>query len=99
MRSWALPKGLPTQPGRNRLAIEVADHDLDHLTYTDGDKSIADIGWWEELDRTGRRLLFALHGRGEPLRYALIRTPTDWLLHLLKDQAEDPSNREIPPPA
>jgi hypothetical protein len=28
----------------NRLAIAVADHDVDHLTYTDADESIADIG-------------------------------------------------------
>ena len=62
LRSWALPRGLPTRSDENRLAIAVADHDLDHLTYTDADKSIADIGWWEEHDRTGRRILFTLHG-------------------------------------
>src|SRR4051812_40880203 len=51
LRSWAVPKGLPTEPTENRLAVEVADHELEHLTYTDADKSIADIGWWEEHDR------------------------------------------------
>ncbi len=86
LRSWAVPKGLPTDPTENRLAVEVADHDLDHLTYTDTDKSLADIGWWQELDRTDRRLLFALHGRDGARRYALIRTSRDWLLHLIKDQ-------------
>lgn len=86
LRSWAVPKGLPTDPGANRLAVEVSDHDLDHLTYADADKSIADIGWWQEVDRTERRLLFTLHGRHGPRRYALIRTSRDWLLHLVKDQ-------------
>jgi hypothetical protein len=86
LRSWAVPRGLPTGTGENRLAIAVPDHDLDHLTYTDVDKSIADIGWWEEHDRTERRLLFTLHGRGAPRRYALIRTATDWLLRLTKEQ-------------
>lgn len=86
LRSWAVPRGLPVEPGRNRLAVEVADHDLDHLTYTDDTKSIADIGWWEEHDRTERRLLFTLHGRGAPRRYALIRTSENWLLHQTKDQ-------------
>src|SRR3989440_949883 len=86
LRSWAVPRGLPTGTGENRLAIAVPDHDLDHLTYTDADKSIADIGWWEEHDRTERRLLFTLHGRGAPRRYALIRTATDWLLRLTKEQ-------------
>jgi DNA ligase D-like protein (predicted 3'-phosphoesterase) len=88
LRSWAVPKGLPTTPGANRLAVAVPDHDLEHLTYTDPDKSIADIGWWQEHDRTDRRWLFTLHGRDGARRYALIRTGTDWLLHLTKDQPE-----------
>ena len=68
-----------------RLAVEVDDHDLDHATYTDADKSIADIGWWEEHDRTDRRMLFTLHGRQDSIRYALIRTDQNWLLHRMKD--------------
>ena len=62
LRSWAVPRGLPERGEENRLAIAVADHDLGHLTYTDADKSIADIGWWEEHDRTQRRIVFTLHG-------------------------------------
>jgi DNA ligase D-like protein (predicted 3'-phosphoesterase) len=80
LRSWALPRGLPEDPAGNRLAIEVADHDLEHLTFQDADKSIADIGWWEEHDRNERRMVFTLHGRHGSVRYALIRTDADWLL-------------------
>ena len=86
LRSWAVPRGLPDTPGRNRLAVPVPDHAMDHLTYTDADKSIADIGWWEEHDRTERRILFTLHGRAGSRRYALIHTGQDWLLHLTKEQ-------------
>jgi DNA ligase D-like protein (predicted 3'-phosphoesterase) len=86
LRSWALPRGLPTDPAHNRLAVEVPDHDLDHLTYQDENKSIADIGWWEEHDRNDRRMVFTLHGRGAPGRYALIRTNENWLLHRTKEQ-------------
>src|SRR4051794_41763680 len=74
LRSWAVPRGLPTEPGRNRLAVAVPDHDLDHLTFTDEHKGIADIGWWEEIDRNDKRIVFILHGRDEPHRYALIHT-------------------------
>jgi len=88
LRSWALPRGLPTLSTENRLTIAVPDHDLDHLTYTDADKSIADIGWWEELDRTDRRILFTLYGATGAHRYALIQTGTDWLVHLTKDQPD-----------
>lgn len=86
LRSWAVPRGLPDNPGGNRLAIAVPDHDLDHIDYTDADKFIADEGTWEEHDRNDKRLVFTLHGKEGPRRYALIRTERDWLLHLIKDQ-------------
>jgi DNA ligase D-like protein (predicted 3'-phosphoesterase) len=90
LRSWALPKGLPREPGRNRLAIAVPDHDLDHLAYEDADKSVADTGWWEEHDRDERRIVLTLHGRQDSRRYALIRTSRDWLLHLIEDRPPVP---------
>lgn len=86
LRSWAVPRGLPTSPGSNRLAVEVDDHDLEHLSYRDENKFIADTGWWEEHDRNERRMIFTLHGREASRRYALIRTEQGWLLHLTKDQ-------------
>lgn len=86
LRSWAVPRGLPTGSA-NRLAVSVPDHDLDHLNYEDVDKSIADIGWWEEHDRNDRRIVFTLHGRNDAVRYALIHTDSDWLLHRMKDQS------------
>ena len=88
LRSWAVPKGLPTSPRQDRLAIAVPDHDLDHATYTDADKDVADTGWWELEDRTGKRTKFLLHGRGGTRRYALIDTGADWLLHLTRDQPD-----------
>jgi DNA ligase D-like protein (predicted 3'-phosphoesterase) len=86
LRSWALPRGLPTSPRANRLAVAVPDHELEHLTYEDEAKFIADIGWWEEHDRNDRRIVFTLHGQAGSRRYALIRTDSDWLLHLTKEQ-------------
>jgi DNA ligase D-like protein (predicted 3'-phosphoesterase) len=86
LRSWAVPRGLPDIPADNRLAIAVPDHELDHLTYQDADKTISDEGTWEENDRNDRRLVFTLYGRDHARRYALIRTGRDWLLHLTRDQ-------------
>jgi len=93
LRSWAVPRGLPTDPSDNRLAVEVDDHDLEHLTYEDEDKTIADIGWWEEHDRNPRRMVFTLHGRHDAGRYALIRTSRDWLLHRTKEQPGSSARR------
>lgn len=87
LKSWALPRGLPDDPARNRLAVAVPDHDLEHLTYTDENKFIADIGWWELADRSAKRFVFTLHGREQARRYALIHTDgKNWLLHLTKEQ-------------
>jgi DNA ligase D-like protein (predicted 3'-phosphoesterase) len=86
LRSWAVPRGLPDDPGQNRLAVPVPDHALDHAGYTDETKFIADDGWWELEDRDERRFVFVLHGRRGARRYALIHTGRDWLLHLTKAQ-------------
>jgi DNA ligase D-like protein (predicted 3'-phosphoesterase) len=86
LRSWALPKGLPETSAQDRLAVAVPDHDLDHLTYEDADKQVADTGWWEEVDRNDRRMVVVLHGRASSVRYALIQTDRDWLVHRTKQQ-------------
>lgn len=89
LRSWAVPKGLPSDPALDRLAVAVDDHALDHLDFEDEHKTITDAGTWEEHDRNERRVLFSLHGRSGARRYALIHTGQgQWLLHLTKDQPE-----------
>lgn len=90
LRSWAVPKGLPTRPGRGRLAVPVPDHGLDHATYTDADKSIADAGWWQLEDRDERRFVFVLHGRTGSRRYALVDTGENALLLLTRNQPKQP---------
>lgn len=86
LRSWAVPKGMPTHTRQDRLAVAVADHDLGHASYVDEAKRIADDGWWELGDRNERRFVFVLHGQDAVRRYALIDTGSDWLLHLTRDQ-------------
>jgi DNA ligase D-like protein (predicted 3'-phosphoesterase) len=86
LRSWAVPKGLPTDSRTDRLAVAVDDHDLAHASYEDETKAIADTGWWELEDRNARRFVFVLHGREATRRYALIDTGNDWLLHLTRAQ-------------
>jgi len=92
LRSWAVPKGMPTDSAHNRLAIPVDDHELAHATYEDATKHIADAGWWELEDRDERRFVFVLHGRTGARRYALISTGTDALLHLVREQPGPPQD-------
>jgi len=86
LRSWAVPKGLPPDSKHDRLAVAVSDHDLDHASYTDANKRIADDGWWELEDRNEKRFVFLLHGQTGTRRYALIDTGRDWLVHLTQKQ-------------
>ena len=74
LRSWAVPKGMPEDVGTTGWPCAVSDHDLEHASYTDADKRIADEGWWELEDRNARRFVFVLHGREGVRRYALIDT-------------------------
>lgn len=96
--SWALPKGLPTDPKQNRLAVHTEDHPLEYGTfegsipkgeYGAGTVSIWDTGTYElEKWREGEEVIVVLHGRtpeSDGQRYAFIHTSGDnWLLHRMK---------------
>ncbi len=90
LRSWAVPRGMPTDSRHDRLAVRVPDHDLDHAAYEDETKRIADTGWWKLEDRNERRFVFVLHGLLDARRYALVTTEQGALLHLVKDQRMEP---------
>jgi bifunctional non-homologous end joining protein LigD len=87
--SWALPKGLPTEPQGNHLAVQTEDHPLEYGSfegtipkgeYGAGEVIIWDAGRYDlEKWRDGEEVIVTLHGEqggalGEPRRYALIHT-------------------------
>src|SRR3954470_5565055 len=107
MRSWAVPKGPSLDPAAKRLALEVADHGLDHNDFEgalgDGGVIVWDRGtyeqggrvaWPEALDRG--HAVFVLHG--EKLRggFALQRTrpgaKPQWLLIKRRDDEARPGS-------
>lgn len=91
--SWAVPKGPPTDPGTNHLAVHVEDHPLAYGgfegtipagQYGAGTVSIWDAGSYELSKwREGAEVIVTLHGRrdgglgGEPVTFALIHTDAD----------------------
>lgn len=92
--SWALPKGVPDDPKRNRLAVRVDDHDLDHIDFVDETpvegvegairKSIWDAGTYTVVRTGDSKVVFDLDGERETARYALIHTGGhQWILHLM----------------
>ena len=97
LASWAVPKGPPTDPKTNHLAVPTEDHPLDYGSfegtvpageYGGGTVSIWDSGTYElEKWRDGKEVIATLQGRpdgglgGAPAKFALIHTGKDWLIH------------------
>ncbi|MCU1407898.1 MAG: ATP-dependent ligase [Glaciihabitans sp.] len=83
--SWALPKGVPTTPKQNHLAVQTEEHPLEYGSfegeiprgeYGAGTVSLWDTGTYTlEKWREGKEVIVVLHGdiHGDH-RYALIHT-------------------------
>jgi bifunctional non-homologous end joining protein LigD len=94
--SWAVPKGLPTQRGDKRLAVQTEVHPLEYGTfegtipeghYGAGEVRIFDDGWYEPVEWTDTKVSFRLHGRRYPgLEFHFVKTRTDWLAFLASNQ-------------
>ena len=109
LASWAVPKGLPEEPGENRFAAATEDHPLDYLSfqgeippgeYGAGRITIWDSGTYECLKWEPRKVEVALHGERIDARYALFpidqrEPPRDWMIHRM-DPAADPSREPMP---
>ena len=107
LASWALPKGLPTDPQRNHKAVHVEDHPLDFLqfegeipagSYGAGTISIWDSGTYECEKFESRKVIVTLHGERAEGRFALFQAgenERDWLIHRM----DEPTVRPDPMPA
>jgi bifunctional non-homologous end joining protein LigD len=79
--SFALPSGLPVEPGRNHLAVRTEDHPLKYIDfhgeipagqYGAGTMTIFDTGTYETLKwEEGKKIEVHLHGAQEDARFAL----------------------------
>ncbi|WP_417510666.1 ATP-dependent DNA ligase [Microbacterium sp.] len=111
--SWAVPKGVPESPARNRLAVMTEPHPLEYLTfhgeiprgeYGAGTMTIWDTGTVELEKWRDDEVIGTFTGSG-PLgraRLALIRTDgsgekSSWLLHRMKDPAPSGASGLIRP--
>jgi len=90
LKSWAVPKGVPVEPGVRRLAIQVEDHPVDYIDFAgeipEGEYGAGTVEIWDKgnfrLDRKApARLEFALMGEKLSGDYALIHTDgNNWLI-------------------
>ena len=95
LRSWAVPKGPSLDPAVRRLAVPVADHDLqaaefegvDEGPHGTGAKIIWDEGTVELLRDDADHVSFNLHGKKLHGGFALAQTGADsWILIKMRDE-------------
>jgi bifunctional non-homologous end joining protein LigD len=104
LMSWALPRGLPHDPGQNRLAVRTEDHPLEYLdfagtipkgNYGAGEMRIVDRGTFEMVKHEPEKMTVELHGERLGGRYALFRTDgKNWLVHRMDPPA--PGREPVP---
>jgi bifunctional non-homologous end joining protein LigD len=94
LASWAVPKGLPTDPDTVRLAVRTEDHPIEYLEfsgeipageYGGGAMTIWDAGTYETEKWNPREVIVRLRGDRATGRFVFIRTDRDggkdnWLL-------------------
>jgi DNA ligase D-like protein (predicted 3'-phosphoesterase) len=90
LKSWAVPKGPPTESGIRRLAVQVDDHPVSYIDfegdigeglYGAGKVEIWDSGEYELQQTEPDLLTFTLYGDRLQGQYALVHTgAANWLL-------------------
>ncbi|MFL6239648.1 MAG: non-homologous end-joining DNA ligase [Actinomycetes bacterium] len=89
--SWAVPKGLPTDPKKNHLAVHTEDHPIEYAQfageipkgeYGGGKVMIWDRGTYEMEKWSDREVMVVLHGQRAKGKYVLFKTRgDDWMMH------------------
>jgi bifunctional non-homologous end joining protein LigD len=102
LASWAVPKGVPLEPGQQHLAVHVEDHPIEYATfegeipkgqYGAGSVEIWDNGTYELLEeKKDGGLTVRLHGKRLDGTYALVPAklsgdPKNWLILRKKDES------------
>jgi len=103
--SWAVPKGIPTDPKRNHLAVHVEDHPLEYIDfdgeipegeYGAGKVRIWDHGTYEPQKWRDDEVILTFHGERLQGKYALFQTNgKNWMIHRM-DPPADPGEEPMP---
>jgi bifunctional non-homologous end joining protein LigD len=106
LASWAVPKGIPVDPGENHLAVRTEDHPMEYLDfhgdiprgqYGAGTMTVWDRGDYETFEWEPGKVVVRFSGERVQGRYALFRTKgKNWMIHRM-DPPQDPGR--VDPPA
>lgn len=96
LKSWAVPKEPPTEPGIRRLAVAVEDHPVDYIDfegtipkgeYGAGTVEIWDKGTFDLKERKDKAIALVLHGTKLQGDYRLVNfKENNWLLFKTKSK-------------
>jgi len=96
--SWAVPKGIPEDPERNRLAVHVEDHPLSYIdfageipagSYGAGSVRIWDAGTYDCHKFRDDEVIVTFHGERVQGKYALFQTDgKNWMIHRMDPPRE-----------
>ena len=109
LASWAVPKGIPTMPKPNHLAVRTEDHPLRYLDfageipqgeYGGGTMTVWDSGTYETEKWSDREVMVTFHGTRVRGKYVLFKTDkepggTQWMIHRM-DPPADPDRAPLP---
>jgi bifunctional non-homologous end joining protein LigD len=111
LASWAVPKGVPLEPGERALAVHVEDHPLGYATFSGeipkgqygaGSVEIWDNGVYELLEeKANGQLTFVLSGKRLQGTWSLVPAHLDgnernWLLIRVAEQNGEETGAEEP---
>lgn len=98
LKSWAVPKGVPLEPGVRRLAVQVEDHPVEYIDFAgripEGEYGAGTVEIWDRgefrLDRKAPgQLEITLAGKKLSGGYVLVHTGAkNWLLLKRKTRQE-----------
>jgi bifunctional non-homologous end joining protein LigD len=108
--SWAVPKGIPDDPKRNRLAVHVEDHPLSYIdfageipsgNYGAGSVRIWDEGTYDCHKFRDDEVIVTFHGARVQGKYVLFQTKgKDWMIHRMEppqDSGREPMPERLEP--
>lgn len=98
--SWALPRGFPDDPKKNRLAVSTEDHPLEYLDfagtipageYGAGTMAIWDRGTYQAEKFRENEVIVTVHGSRVRGKFALFQTNgKNWMIHRMGEAVRDP---------
>jgi len=112
LASWAVPKGVPMEPGTQHLAVHVEDHPLEYAkfegeipkgNYGAGTVEIWDSGTYELVEeKKNGGLTVRLHGKKLEGLWALVPArlsgdEKNWLILRKREDGADPARRDYKP--